>query len=65
MQILPQYFLITVVLTFIVLYLLYPSPKIIIKYPSIKNDISDLYVDDNNICYKYHKTQISCKNKIN
>jgi hypothetical protein len=60
MQILPQYFLITVVLTFIVLYLLYPSPKIIIKYPSIKNDISDLYVDDNNICYKYHKTQISC-----
>lgn len=46
--------------TFIIIYLLYPKPKVILKYPSVNDKVSDLYVDDNNVCYRYHRKQIPC-----
>jgi hypothetical protein len=62
MEILPLYFLTAMLVTFIVLYLTKPTPQIILKYPSIKNKVSDVYVDDNNVCYRYHKKEIKCNN---
>ena len=62
MQIISEYFLLAILITSIILYLTYPKPKAILKYPSIHNDISDMYVDDNNICYRYHKKEIPCPN---
>ena len=60
MKILIIYFLISILISFTVLYLLSPEPKIIIKYPKIEDKVSGLYVDDNNICYRYHKEEIKC-----
>lgn len=60
MEIVIEYFLIAVALTFLILYITSPKPKIILKYPSLKNKVSDLYVDDNNICYRYHRTEVKC-----
>jgi len=63
MEILPQYFLLSMLIAYIILYLTYPNPQIILKYPTIDNDVSDTYIDANNVCYKYHKKQIPCKTK--
>jgi len=60
MKIIPLYFLISICIGFIILYLIYPKPEIILLYPSVNNSISDTYVDDNNVCYKYHRKQVSC-----
>ncbi len=60
MEILLDYFLISLMLTYLIIYILYPKPKVVLKYPSIKDEVSDLYVDDNNTCYRYHKSQIKC-----
>jgi len=62
MKIIIEYFLIAVLLTFIVLYIMEPKPQIILKYPNIEQEVSDTYVDDNNVCYKYHKKEINCPN---
>lgn len=60
MEIIIEYFLLSMLITFIILYLTYPKPKVILKYPSIKNKISDLYKDTNNVCYRYHKRDVTC-----
>ncbi len=60
MEILIFYLLISILVSFIVLYLLNSETKIIVKYPKIEDDISRLYVDDNNVCYRYHKEKVKC-----
>ena len=60
MEIIPIYFILTLLISFLVLYLFAPDPKIIIKYPNMNSDVSDMYVDDNNVCYQYHKTKVNC-----
>lgn len=65
MEILINYFLISVLMTYVILYLTYPKPKIVLKYPSINDKISDLYVDDNNVCYRYHRKNIPCPKSYN
>ena len=60
MEILIDYFIISLVITYIFIYLMYPMPKVILKYPKATDKISDLYIDDNNVCYKYHRYQINC-----
>ena len=60
MEILLSYFLISVLISFIVIYILSPETKIIVKYPNTTDDVSDLYIDENNICYRYHKEEIKC-----
>lgn len=53
MKLIPKYFVTTIFVTLIILYLICPDPEIIVKYPSPENETSDIYVDDNNLCYKY------------
>lgn len=59
-EIIPEYFYITLFISFLVLYLVAPEPKIVVKYPDIQNAESTLYVDDNNVCYRYKKKEITC-----
>jgi hypothetical protein len=40
------------------MYLIYPLPNIIIRYPNIKDQVSTLYEDDDGVCYKYHRKEI-------
>ena len=60
MKIILSYFITTVIITLCFLYIVYPKAKVIVKYPDINKEISDKYIDDNNICYKYHRKQVSC-----
>ena len=60
MEIYISYFLMSFFLTYLLIYMIYPKPKVILKYPSLDQEISDLYIDNNNTCYRYHKTQIKC-----
>lgn len=57
MQFKPMYFITTVFITMFILYIMYPEPDIIIKYPSPKEAVSDVYIDDNDVCYKYHRQE--------
>lgn len=61
MKIIPLYFVLSMFLTMLVLYMIYPEPDIIIKHPSPELDVSDVYIDDNNVCYRYYRKEISLK----
>lgn len=59
MKLLPIYFISAMFITMFILYLLSPVPEIIIKYPSPDHEVSDVYVDDNHVCYRYHRREIN------
>jgi hypothetical protein len=59
MKIIPIYFVVSIFLTMLILYILYPQPDVIVKHPSPEQDISDVYVDDNGVCYRYHRKEIT------
>jgi hypothetical protein len=42
------------------MYLIAPKPEIILKYPTVKDKISGMYVDDKGVCYRYHTKEIDC-----
>jgi hypothetical protein len=63
LQIIPIYFFATLFFSFFILYLLTPIPKIIVKHPDPTKTGSDLYVDDNGVCYKYKRVQVNCTTK--
>lgn len=56
----PFYFFLTLFIGFFIIYVFYPKPKIIIKYPNPNIAQDTLYIDDSNVCYKYKKEQIKC-----
>lgn len=58
MKIMPIYLISTMFITMFILYILYPEPQILIKYPDPCDEISNLYIDDNGVCYRYHRTKI-------
>ncbi|VBB18030.1 hypothetical protein YASMINEVIRUS_493 [Yasminevirus sp. GU-2018] len=58
MKLIPEYFIAAMFITMFVLYLMYPEPEVMIKYPSPEQETSDVYVDDNNVCYKYKRREI-------
>jgi hypothetical protein len=58
MKIIPKYLIGSMFITLFILYILYPEPKVIIKHPSPSEEISDIYVDDNDVYYKYHRKEI-------
>lgn len=60
MQIIPFYFAISLFVSILVLYSLFPAPRVIIKEPNIKHDVSELYIDEKDVCYKYYKEEVPC-----
>ncbi|ATZ80775.1 hypothetical protein BMW23_0729 [Bodo saltans virus] len=60
MEFLPIYFIVSALITFLILYIISPKPEIILKYPSVKDKVSDMYVDDKGVCYRYHTKEINC-----
>jgi hypothetical protein len=61
MQIILSYFLLSILITFFILYLSNPEHQVILKYPNYDQPISELYIDDNNVCYRYHTKQVDCE----
>ena len=39
-------------------YIIHPTPRIVIKYPTPEGD--DIYIDDSQSCYKYVSEEIEC-----
>jgi hypothetical protein len=46
--------LISIIIGICIIYVLAPKPEIILKMPTESN----IYIDTNNVCYKYKKTYI-------
>lgn len=63
MKLLPVYFIISMLITMFILYILYPEPEVMVKYPSLTEKLSDVYVDDNNVCYRYKRNEIDISSK--
>ena len=60
MEFIPIVFIISVLITFIVLYIISPEPEVIIKYPKTTDQLSSLYKDDHDICYRYKTKEVEC-----
>ena len=54
------YLLITVFLGIFLIYVNAPKPKYIVKNPTIDNIDDTIYIDDNNVCYKYVIKEEEC-----
>jgi len=50
--------MITFIITFYLLNKCTIFPTTIVKYPDINKEISDTYIDDNNVYYKYYRKKI-------
>lgn len=55
MKLEPTYFIAAMFVTMFILYIAQPNPDIIVKYPSPEDEVSDVYIDDNNVCYRYYR----------
>lgn len=62
-KIIPFYFVLSLFIGFLILYLIFPEPQIIIKNPSVNDELSELYVDDNKVCYRYKREEVECPKK--
>jgi hypothetical protein len=45
---------------FFLVYIITPSPKIVLKYPTIEDVNKTTFVDDDNICYRYYAEEVKC-----
>ena len=52
------YFLIGLLLGLLIIYFISPQPEHIILNPSIDDEISNTYIDENDVVYKYHRIEI-------
>lgn len=55
------YTLIALALGFFIVYILAPDPKLVMKHPRLSNIKNTLFVDDNNVCYKYVAEETQCQ----
>jgi len=60
MKLILLYFVLGLFIGFMMVYILAPPPKVIIKHPTPKNINKTTYVDGNNVCYRYKKVKVSC-----
>ncbi len=54
------YFFMSLFTGILVLYMVHPTPKVIVKYPSIDNLDKNIYEDDQGTCYSYQKEKVNC-----
>ena len=59
------YFIAGLFLGFIFFYFISPPAKIIFKepYPKTTDQMSDVFLDDNGVCYKYKSVKVDNKDK--
>ena len=56
----PLVFLIALFVGILYTYVTTPPPRVVIKYPTPFNIKDTVYIDDNDICYKYNIKEVSC-----
>ncbi len=58
MRVATIYICVSMIITIVVLHTVYPQRPIVTKYPDVTRDVSDIYVDDQNVCYRYHRVKV-------
>lgn len=55
-----NYMLLSMLATVFVLYVFMSNKEIVIKQPKLNNpgELSDLYMDDNKVCYRYRTVRL-------
>lgn len=62
----PFWFIISLAIGLLLVYISTPSPEIVYQYPTPENCNNSIYADDANNCYKYKAKRVSCpKNEEN
>lgn len=61
-KIIPLYFILALFIGILILYIISPEPYIIVKNPDPNDELSDKYIDENNVCYRYRRQKVSCIN---
>ena len=56
----PYYFMISLWIGFFFVYILTPTPDIILKYPTPENSGKIIYKDKADVCYKYEAKEVTC-----
>lgn len=54
------YFILSMFIGIMILYVIHPEPKVIIKYPTIDSLDKNIYKDDKGTCYSYKKEEVKC-----
>lgn len=62
MRIIPAYIVLGIFITVLFLYLIQPQPKVLLVTPNLNENVSPLYQDDRNVCYKYHREEVPAPN---
>lgn len=60
MKLIPSYFFATLFIGVLVVYLLAPNPRIVLKNPTPETAGEVTYVDDRGVCYQYQKEKVVC-----
>lgn len=63
MKLIPIYFFMSLMISFLFFYLMTPEPEIIIKHPIDDENSDTRYIDNKGICYSYKRREVPC-NKI-
>ena len=64
MKIIATYIIVSMFMTMLILYYTSPPPKIIVKYPTLDQKVSDVYIDEKDVCYRYHRIKVDWYKKI-
>ena len=56
----PMYFFISFAIGLLLVYIMQPAPKVVVKFPSPYNAGHVTYKDSSDSCYKYDATEVSC-----
>jgi hypothetical protein len=61
MEIIYEVVIITMFITFMILYVISPKKFVVYKEPTVDTKVSEMYVDDTGVCYKYKRINIPCE----
>lgn len=64
MEIIPIYLIVGMFVTFLIIYMMYPDPKVVYVNPRVSEKISNVYRDENNVCYRYHRSDVTCPSSV-
>ena len=56
----PYYFMISLCIGFFFVYILTPTPDIVLQYPTPENSGKIVYKDKADVCYKYDAKEVNC-----
>ena len=60
-RLIPMYFFGSLFISFLILYLVLPQPRVIFKHPLVSPTV---YIDKDGVCYDYKRVDVQCPNNL-